>query len=212
MTITFYKTLIIKNLIFYILWATIIFGIVRATLIFSIAFLRLLALLFPVYYHNSNQKTSCRIVIIFILIRLSYNTFLVFGYCGNAITSSVLITCAITSIGCQMSGLFIRLCLWYLQLQFLTFCFGSSAPIVKIPMFLQRYTNLKKQKKNHQITSGNKNRANGLCGFDILQPNTAHRQHSFPIYRSSNRFLNNYRFQKLWSFYQHCDNLSDANS
>ncbi|CCD70271.1 Serpentine Receptor, class BC (Class B-like) [Caenorhabditis elegans] len=85
LAITFSKALIVKNLILFLLIASILFGVIRTTLIFSIALFRFIAIYFQISYHNNSHKTLLCAISVNLCLLIFFDQYMMFGYCNNVI-------------------------------------------------------------------------------------------------------------------------------
>nr|ABX82991.1 SRBC-64 [Caenorhabditis elegans]ABX82994.1 SRBC-64 [Caenorhabditis elegans]ABX82996.1 SRBC-64 [Caenorhabditis elegans]ABX82999.1 SRBC-64 [Caenorhabditis elegans]ABX83000.1 SRBC-64 [Caenorhabditis elegans] len=72
---------VVKNLSFYLIWPTIPLGCIRATLVFLITLDRVIALFFPISYHNHRFKISLSAIIISVSCFGASDHLILFGYC-----------------------------------------------------------------------------------------------------------------------------------
>ncbi|CAB05561.1 Serpentine Receptor, class BC (Class B-like) [Caenorhabditis elegans] len=76
---------IIKNLTFWLVWASTSIGSMRSLLALLISFERVLATYFPIYFHKYRQRFPNFIVLLIIVTSGFFDQYTLFGYCGNDI-------------------------------------------------------------------------------------------------------------------------------
>ncbi|CCD70273.1 Serpentine Receptor, class BC (Class B-like) [Caenorhabditis elegans] len=83
LSITFSRFFMIKNMMLFIIIMCNIFGVIRTTLIFSIAFLRVIAICFPVSYYNNRSKIPLYGMSTILCLLIFFDQYMMFGYCNN---------------------------------------------------------------------------------------------------------------------------------
>ncbi|CAB05685.2 Serpentine Receptor, class BC (Class B-like) [Caenorhabditis elegans] len=76
---------IIKNMSFYLFWASTSFGSLRAVVALAISLERAVASLFPIFYHNIRPTFSNKSIWFFMVSSVLLDQYILFGYCGNVI-------------------------------------------------------------------------------------------------------------------------------
>ncbi|CAB05562.1 Serpentine Receptor, class BC (Class B-like) [Caenorhabditis elegans] len=91
---------IIKNLTFWLVWASTSIGSMRSILALSISIERVFATFIPVYFHKYRSKFPNLLVLCIILAKGFLDQYILFGFCGNDIDAPLEcngIFCAVNS-------------------------------------------------------------------------------------------------------------------
>ncbi|CAB07621.2 Serpentine Receptor, class BC (Class B-like) [Caenorhabditis elegans] len=77
------EKVVIKNLIFLLIWPILLVGTVRSTLTFLVTMDRVIGSFFPIFYYNHRHKLSNYIFLIFISSVVILDQYVLFVYCKN---------------------------------------------------------------------------------------------------------------------------------
>ncbi|CZR14584.1 Serpentine Receptor, class BC (Class B-like) [Caenorhabditis elegans] len=83
------KTFILKNIIFFVIRATVILGIIRTSLLFIISLDRIIALFSSQFYNPNRRKLPLSVIFLIISSSIAFDHFIMFGYCENVIDTPI---------------------------------------------------------------------------------------------------------------------------